>query len=201
MNNSQSLHILALLVVLPIVIYFSRILVDEYRDGISSAKRGLIAKGARKKRRDEIEREFPLIVELFAILIGGGMSPSTALAYICEEGEGEFLTHLRPIVERMREGMNLAQALDLLNGEFDSPIIRRFCDSLAISVERGTSLIDVVARQVEEVRSAQRLAITERANKAEISLMVPVVFLILPISILFALWPSYFALGKNFGGG
>jgi tight adherence protein C len=67
-------------------------------------------------------------------------------------------------------------------------------------VERGTPLIEVVGRQVEEVRQAQRLQISEKASKAEIQLMIPVVFLILPISILFALWPSYFALGKNFGG-
>jgi tight adherence protein C len=100
----------------------------------------------------------------------------------------------------MKQGINLAQALDILNKEVDSRIIRRFCDSLAISVERGSPLIDVVGRQVEEVRQAQRLLISERASKAEIQLMIPVVFLILPISILFALWPSYFALGANFGG-
>lgn len=201
MKSHSMLFALSILVVLPILLYFAAILVEEWRDDFHSARLGILGRSQRKKKRDEIELEFPLIVELFAILIGGGMSPSTALAYICEQGEGEFLRHLRPIVAQMRAGMNLAQALDLLNGEFESPMIRRFCDSLAISVERGTSLIDVVGRQVEEVRSAQRLAITEKASKAEISLMIPVVFLILPISILFALWPSYFALGSSFGGG
>jgi len=34
------------------------------------------------------------------------------------------------------------------------------------------------------------LIIMNAAGKAEISMMIPVVFLILPISILFALWPS-----------
>lgn len=201
MSSSHSPLVLAFIVVLPVVIYFARILLDEFRGEISSSKRNLVAKSQRKRKREQIELEFPLVVELFAILIGGGMSPSTALAYICEQGEGEFLIHLRPIVAQMRDGMSLAQALDLLNAQFDSAIIRRFCDSLAISVERGTSLIEVVGRQVEEVRSAQRIVITERASKAEISLMIPVVFLILPISILFALWPSYFALGTSFGGG
>jgi tight adherence protein C len=141
-----------------------------------------------------------MVVELFAILIGGGMSPSSALSLISERGEGEFIRLLNPIVAAMKQGINLAQALDILNKKVDSRIIRRFCDSLAISVERGTPLIEVVGRQVEEVRQAQRLQISEKASKAEIQLMIPVVFLILPISILFALWPSYFALGKNFGG-
>ena len=129
------------------------------------------------------------------------MSPSSALARMSENGQGVFHAILLPIVGEMKKGMNLAQALDLLNKQIGSPIIRRFCDSLAISIDRGSSLIDVVGRQVEEVRQRQRVELTERAAKAEVALMIPVVFLILPISILFALWPSYFALGGNFGGG
>jgi tight adherence protein C len=66
-------------------------------------------------------------------------------------------------------------------------------------MERGTALSDVLGRQVEEVRQAQRSHFLERAGKAEIALMIPVVFLILPVSVLFALWPSYFALGQNMG--
>jgi len=54
---------------------------------------------------------------------------------------------------------------------------------------------------VEEVRQVQRTAISEKASKAELALMIPVVFLILPISILFALWPSYYSLGGSFGAG
>ena len=66
-----------------------------------------------------------------------------------------------------------------------------------IAVERGSPLVDVVNRQVEEVRNEERSRLLEAAGKAEIALMIPVVFLILPISVLFALWPSYFALGRS----
>jgi len=184
----------------PAFIFFGVVLFDEFRRELWRTAEGLVLRKARKREREVIESEFPLIVELFAILIGGGMSPSTALARISEKGNGEFHSILLPIVAQMRAGMNLAQALDLLNGQIDSSIVRRFCDSLAISVERGSSLIDVMGRQVEEVRMRQRLEIANRAAKAEVALMIPVVFLILPISILFALWPSYFALGGNFGG-
>ena len=198
---SQLRLILAILITLPVLLHFGLLLVDEFGPEVLELSNGVRMKKSRKRERTAIESEFPLVVELFAILIGGGMSPSTALAHISEAGEGAFIALLRPIVEEMRNGLNLAQALDILNRRVESPIIRRFCDSLAISVERGTSLIEVVARQVEEVRQAQRTAISDRASKAELSLMVPVVFLILPISILFALWPSYYSLGNGFGVG
>ena len=192
--------ILASLIFLPVFLFFGESLFQEFKAEALSISDGLALRQRRRREIASIELEFPLVVELFAILIGGGMSPSSALSHISERGSGEFIKLLSPIISQMKNGINLAQALDILNKEVDSRIIRRFCDSLAISVERGSPLIDVVGRQVEEVRQAQRLLISERASKAEIQLMIPVVFLILPISILFALWPSYFALGANFGG-
>ena len=192
--------ILASLIFLPVFLFFGESLFQEFKAEALSISDGLALRQRRRREIASIELEFPLVVELFAILIGGGMSPSSALSHISERGSGEFIKVLSPIISQMKNGINLAQALDILNKEVDSRIIRRFCDSLAISVERGSPLIDVVGRQVEEVRQAQRLLISERASKAEIQLMIPVVFLILPISILFALWPSYFALGANFGG-
>jgi tight adherence protein C len=183
----------------PVLIHFSLIFFDEFRSEIHEMIEGHSLRRLKKREREMVEREFPLIVELFAILIGGGMSPSTALARISERGDGQFIAILKPLVEEMRNGLNLAQALDILNRQIDSNIVRRFCDSLAISIERGTSLIDVVGRHVEEVRQIQRIAISDKASKAEIALMVPIVFLILPISILFALWPSYYSLGNGLG--
>ena len=55
---------------------------------------------------------------------------------------------------------------------------------------RGAPLIDVLSRHASEARSLQRNLLMDKAGKAEISMMIPVVFLILPISILFALYPS-----------
>jgi len=192
--------LLAALIFLPVFLYFGESLFHEFKVEAFNISDGFALRKSRKRALESIEAEFPMVVELFAIMIGGGMSPSTALSHISDRGKGEFIHLLTPIIAQMKQGVNLAQALDILNKEVDSRIIRRFCDSLAISVERGSPLIEVVGRQVEEVRQAQRVQIAERASKAEIQLMIPVVFLILPISILFALWPSYFALGQNFGG-
>ena len=63
-------------------------------------------------------------------------------------------------------------------------------DALIIAISRGAPLMEVLSSQIEEARSNQRNRVLAAAGKAEISMMIPVVFLILPISILFALWPS-----------
>ena len=151
------------------------------------------------RREAQIELELPPVVELFSILVSSGASPAVALLQISEISKGEFPRLLVGIREKLRAGGNLREALEFLSSSNSSTSIRRFCDSLIIAIERGSSLSDVLARQVEELRNSQKAALIRQASKVEISLMIPVVFLILPISILFALWPSFVALGTSVG--
>jgi tight adherence protein C len=171
----------------------------EFRLEIFTSYSGASQRSEGKRSRRQIEMEFPLVVELFAILLAGNQSPVTALDQISRRTSGEFSRLLRDAVAEIQEGTSFAQALDLLSARIQSPMVRRFCDSLMIAVERGSPLVDVVNRQVEEVRNEERARLLAAAGKAEIALMIPVVFLILPISVLFALWPSYFALGRSVG--
>ena len=104
------------------------------------------------------------------------------------------------VIKKIEAGAGLTKSLELLSSTTRSDSIRRFSDTLILALERGTSLSDVLARQVQEIRNEHQTRLIEEAGKAEISLMIPVIFLILPISILFALWPSYLALGQSVFG-
>jgi tight adherence protein C len=190
---------LGFLIILPVLIFVARTLWSEFRHEALTSFGNFTYKAASKKSRILIEREFPMVVELFAILLSANQSPATALLHISERVSGEFAGILREAVIEIRHGASFAQSLDLLASRIASPMVRRFCDSLMIAVERGSPLLEVVSRQVEEVRQEQKISLMEAAGKAEIGLMIPVVFLILPISVLFALWPSYFSLGRAVG--
>ena len=190
---------MALIAVAPVAGFAISVLWDEFRHEVVTGYNNVTFRVQSKKSRNLIELEFPLVVELFAILLAGNQSPATALDHISRRTHGEFSVVLRDAVNEIHQGANFSQALDLLSARIQSPMVRRFCDSLTIAVERGSPLIDVVHRQVEEVRNEQRSRLLDAAGKAEIALMIPVVFLILPISVLFALWPSYFALGRSAG--
>jgi tight adherence protein C len=150
-----------------------------------------------KRRSDSAEAEFPSIVELFAVLVSAGESPSTAMLRVTERADGEMSRKFAGSLIELKNGKSLSQSLEALGGQVSSPTIRRFCDTLILAIERGTSLSEVLNRQVEEVRAGQHALLLTAAGKAEISLMIPVVFLILPISVLFALWPSYVSLGQS----
>ncbi len=190
---------LALIAISPLLAVVLFVLWHEFQSEVLTSYRGLNYRVESKRVRREIEAEFPLVVELFAILLAGNRSPASALNHIGKRSNGEFARLLREAVAEIHQGANFSQALDLLSSRTGSPLVRRFSDSLMIAVERGSPLVDVVNRQVEEVRNEERSRLLAAAGKAEIAMMIPVVFLILPISVLFALWPSYFALGHSVG--
>ena len=154
----------------------------------------------RNKSLKLAEEEFPSIIELFAVLVSAGESPSIAMLRVSERASGEMAKQFAGAITELRSGKNLTQSLEVLGSQVDSAMVRRFCDTLILAMERGTSLSEVLIRQVEEVRAAHHAYLLTAAGKAEIALMIPVIFLILPISVLFALWPSYISLGQSVMG-
>jgi tight adherence protein C len=61
---------------------------------------------------------------------------------------------------------------------------------MVVAVERGTPLADVLRAQAQDVRESGRRAVMEAGGRKEILMMVPVVFLVLPITVLFAVFPG-----------
>jgi tight adherence protein C len=114
-----------------------------------------------------------------------------------ERSSGVLAEEFLKVITKVESGVGLTKSLENLATTTSSDSIRRFADTLILALERGTSLSDVLSRQVQEVRNEHQTSLIEAAGRAEIALMIPVIFLILPISILFALWPSYLALGRT----
>jgi tight adherence protein C len=142
------------------------------------------------RNRREIEAEFASIIEMLTLALSAGESPLGAITRISRRSEGLFATQLVEVVASVRQGVPFHNALDEMGRKLESVPIRRFVDALITAMLRGAPLIEVLHRHAADARQSQRNIVMDRAGKAEISMMIPVVFLILPISVLFALWPS-----------
>jgi tight adherence protein C len=76
--------------------------------------------------------------------------------------------------------------------------ITRFVDGLVVAVERGTPLADVLRAQAQDVRDLAKRDLMEAAGKKEIGMMVPLVFGVLPLTIVFAVYPGVAAITLGF---
>jgi tight adherence protein C len=141
-------------------------------------------------RKVAIESEFPAIVEMLTLAVGSGESPPSALKRITQRAHGHLALEFTQVVREVESGASFTSSLDEMSKRLNSSSLRRFVDSLIISILRGTPLVETLTHSVSESRNQERVRLLTAAGKSEISMMIPVVFLILPISILFALYPS-----------
>lgn len=143
-----------------------------------------------RRREERMLQEFPTIAELLALSVGAGEGAIGALERVAALSHGELSTELRRCLADARAGANLPAALAGLADRTGLPSLSRFVDGIVIAVERGTPLADVLRAQAQDVREAGRRAVMEEAGKREIAMMVPVVFLVLPITVVFAIFPG-----------
>jgi tight adherence protein C len=143
-----------------------------------------------KRRLDTIESEFAPVVEMLTLAISAGETPIGAMNRIAERSHGILASEFGRVVREVRDGSSFSTALDAMGVRSESVIVRRFVDALITALTRGAPLVDVLQRHALDARTIQRNSLLSLAGKAEISMMIPVVFLILPVSVLFALWPS-----------
>lgn len=153
-----------------------------------------------KRKASLIDSELPAILELLTLSIGAGESPVAAIARISERAHGVIASEFSKVIKEIESGKAFAKSLDDMSLRLDSFSIHRFVDALIISIDRGTPLVETLSSQAIESRAFERSLIINQAAKAEVTMMIPVVFLILPISILFALFPSLSSLSL-FGSG
>lgn len=147
-----------------------------------------------RRREAALVAEFPAVAELLALAVGAGESPRNALERVTRTAGGALAAELRRALADTRAGMPLVTALDGIARRTAVPSLVRFVDGLSIAVERGTPLADVLRAQAADVREASKQALLEAGGRKEIAMMIPVVFLVLPVTVLFAAYPALVSL-------
>jgi tight adherence protein C len=142
------------------------------------------------RREREMLLEFPALAELLALAVAAGEGPVSALDRVVRRSRGELSRELAAVLAAVRTGEPVSSAFDRLASRTGVPLVARFADGIAVAVERGTPLADVLHAQAADVREAGRRELIESAARREVLMMVPVVFVILPVTVLFAFWPG-----------
>lgn len=163
--------------------------------GVLGRDRLLTAVVARRERR--MLAEFPTIAELLALAVGAGEGAVGALARVTSLAGGELATELGRALGEARSGVNLVTALERMAARTSLSALSRFVDGLAVAVERGTPLADVLRAQAVDVREEARRRLLETAGRKEIAMLLPVVFFVLPVTVVFALFPGFYNLSLS----
>ena len=156
--------------------------------GVLLRENRLTAEVAQRERL--ILEEFPTVAELLALAVAAGEGPVAALDRVVRRSHGELSAELARVLAEVRTGTPIARAFDDLATRSGLPVVSRFAEGIAIAIERGTPLAEVLHAQAGDVREAGRRALIESGARREVLMMVPVVFLVLPVVVVFAFWPG-----------
>ncbi len=147
-----------------------------------------------KARDEELLAEFPVVAEMLALAVTAGEGPAGAIERITALASGPLVAQLGSILADTRAGTPLLEAIGTVRDRTRLEPLARFLDGMAVAIERGTPLADVLRAQAADVRALGKRQLMEAGGRKEIGMMVPVVFCVLPITIVFALYPGIVAI-------
>ena len=143
-----------------------------------------------KKNTQKVLLELPDFLELLSVSIAAGESIHSSLARVVPRLNGRLAIELSITLRALELGSDLPTELDELAGRLPQRQIIEFCNKLNLALRRGTPLAKVLGEQAESVRQEVLNQLTKQAGKNETRMLVPLVFLILPVTVLFAIYPS-----------
>ena len=142
------------------------------------------------RRASRMAREFPTIADLLALAVAAGESPIAAMERVARSSRGTLPDEFAATVADIRSGASVSQALMSLGDRTPLHALGRFGEGVAVAIERGTPLADVLRAQAQDAREEAKRDLMEMAGRREVVMMIPVVFLVLPLVIVFAVFPG-----------
>ncbi|MFC7402824.1 type II secretion system F family protein [Citricoccus sp. GCM10030269] len=150
------------------------------------------------RRRSAILSEFPTVAELFALSVSAGDSAAGALERVATSARGELAGEFAVVLGDMRAGSSIHTALKSCARRIQLAPVERFIEGVLVALERGTPLADVLRAQAKDVRELAKRDLLESAGRKEIGMMAPLVFGILPLTVIFAVYPGISIMNLGF---
>lgn len=152
-----------------------------------------------RTRRSRLADELPTTLEFLALCLSAGEGLLDALRRVASVGSGELTEELRRVVLAVNTGSPLADALAEMSTRLQLPGLSRATDQIIAALEHGAPLSGVLHAQAGDAREDAKRVLIEQAGRKEILMLLPLVFLILPLSVLYAIYPGLFILRLGIG--
>ncbi len=153
-----------------------------------------------KERYEQIDRDLPELIDLLVVSVEAGVGLGGALQMIAVRLNGPLGDELRLMIQEQNMGLSNDQSLGKLLDRCDTASVRSFVRSLQQGERLGVSIGSILRGLAVEMRTRRRQSAEERAQKAPIKILFPLVFLIFPAMFIVLLGPAVFAFKDAFGG-
>jgi len=153
-----------------------------------------------KSRRDQVERGLPDLIDLLVVTLEAGLSFPQSLRLAATKIREPLASEVRLTLQEQNMGLTLVEALENMLHRIDTPGVRMFARSIAQGETMGVSTGQIMRNLAIELRKRQRAYAEERAQKAPVKILFPILFLIMPALFVVILVPVMIRILDVLGG-
>ncbi|WP_157155459.1 type II secretion system F family protein [Diaminobutyricimonas sp. LJ205] len=160
--------------------------------------RDQLLRRAADRRLARLRSELPTTLEFLTLSLSAGEGVLDALHRVARVSRGELAAEFGRVLAEVNTGVPIAEALRTMGDQLRFPPLIRVVEQMTGALDRGTPLAEVLRAQARDARDESKRELLETAGKKEVAMLVPVVFLILPVTVAFAIYPGIAVLQLGF---
>lgn len=154
-------------------------------------------KSKEKGRRDQILKTFPDLLDLLTVSVQAGLGFDAALQKVTEKARGPLVDEFDKTMKEISMGKPRRQALRDMADRMDIPDITTFLSAIIQADQLGISISNILSVQAHQVRETRRMQTEEKAQKAPIKMLLPLVGFIFPVILVVLLGPAIIQIMDN----
>ena len=159
---------------------------------------GMLVTMRTRARREELRAQLPDSLDLLAVSVEAGLGFDGAITKLTEHTEGALPEEFALTLNEMRIGESRHDALKKLAERAAAPEIAHFSRAIIQADQLGISLGRILKVQAVDQRNRRQAAAEEKAMKAPIKMLFPLVLFIFPAMFIVILGPAFLNLSKIF---
>ncbi len=152
----------------------------------------------KQQRVGAIQKEMPDFFDMVGVTIEAGMGLDAALNKVSKQMKGPLSDEFLRTLDDMKLGMSKRDAFTELRERVPSEQFQSVVNSLIQADQLGISMTKVLRAQTKRIREQRRYQAKEKAMKAPIKMMIPMVLFIFPTLFIILLGPVILQLMINF---
>ncbi len=156
--------------------------------------------GSIKKRQSEVMKSLPDIMDLLTVSVEAGLTFDSALSKVAEKMPGTLAREFEVVLQEIKIGKSKKDALYQMSDRVGVQDLRSFVSAVIQADQLGVSLGRVLRIQAEQIRQNRKQRIQEKAMKAPIKMLIPMVVFIFPCIFIVLLGPVVINIVRMFSG-
>jgi tight adherence protein C len=159
----------------------------------------VLLKRRARARLEAIDYALPGMIDVLVVTVEAGLGFGKSMQIAAEKLQGPLGDEIRLMLHEQRMGLGTTEALRNMGARADSAGMRTFVRAIVQGEQLGVSIGQIMRALAVDMRKLRRAMAEQRANKAPVKMLFPLVFLIFPALFILLLGPAALDLAEALG--